>query len=111
MKLTGEQIIGREFSKESSKTFFGVNPATGERLNPAFYEASEKEIDKAVRAAEKAFLIFRGKTPTERADFLDKIGEEILALGDELIKRCMNETALPEARLINERGRRDPGWM
>ncbi|MCK5057699.1 MAG: aldehyde dehydrogenase family protein, partial [Candidatus Aminicenantes bacterium] len=105
MKLTGEQIIGREFSKEGAKTFLGVNPATGERLSPAFHEATEKEVDKAVVAAENAFPIFRGKTPAEKAAFLEKIGEEILALGDELIKRCMAETALPEARLINERGR------
>jgi NADP-dependent aldehyde dehydrogenase len=105
MKLTGEQIIGREFSKEGSKTFPGVNPATGERLRPDFHEATEKEVDKAVRAAENDFPIFRGKSPAEKANFLKKTGEEILALGYELIKRCMAETALPEARLINERDR------
>lgn len=105
MKLTGEQIIGQKFSKEGSSTFFAVNPATGERLTPPFYEACEAEVDQAVRAAEKAFPIFRGKTPAEKAGFLDKIGEELLTLDDELIKRCMAETALPEARLINERGR------
>lgn len=105
MKITGEQIIGKKFSKEGAKIFHGVNPATGEKLRPAFYEASEQEVDKAVRAAEKAFPTFRSEQPSGRADFLDKIGEEIQALGDELIKRCLEETALPEARLVNERGR------
>ncbi len=36
---------------------------------------------------------------------METIAEEILAVGDALIQRAMLETALPEARLIGERGR------
>ncbi|MCK4761836.1 MAG: aldehyde dehydrogenase (NADP(+)) [Candidatus Aminicenantes bacterium] len=105
MKLTGEQIIGTEFSKQGKQTFNALNPDSGGELSPVFYEATAGEVDRAVQAAEKAFPIFRGKTPNERAGFLEKIGEEILALDNELIERCKAETALPEARLVGERGR------
>ena len=36
---------------------------------------------------------------------METIADEILALGDDLIKRGMEETGLPEARLTGERGR------
>src|SRR5690606_3707207 len=45
------------------------------------------------------------KSGKEKADFLDAIGDEINALGDELIRRAMQETGLPEARLTGERAR------
>lgn len=85
--------------------FYGENPATGEKLEPAFYEATEKEINKAIEKASEAFQTYRNASGKEKAIFLDNIAEEITALGDELIKRCMEETGLPEARLTGERGR------
>ena len=65
--------------------FTAVNPATGEALPAIFSEATADEIDSAVNKAEKAFLIYRLKSGAERAVFLERIGEEIMALGDELI--------------------------
>jgi alpha-ketoglutaric semialdehyde dehydrogenase len=41
----------------------------------------------------------------EKAHFLERIAEEIKALGDELIETCSRETALPKARLEGERDR------
>lgn len=105
MALSGQQIIGNSFSKEGNKTFTAINPATGSDLDTTFYEATSGEVDKAVKLAAKAFTNYRKKTPTEKATFLERIAEEIIALGDELIKRCMAETALPEARLTGERAR------
>ena len=44
-------------------------------------------MEHALRQAEEAFAIYR-RTPAEaRADFLEKIAEEIMALGDELLER------------------------
>ena len=40
-----------------------------------------------------------------RAEFLERIADEIQGLGDELIQRANAETALPEARLTGERAR------
>ncbi|NIM14510.1 MAG: aldehyde dehydrogenase family protein [Candidatus Aminicenantes bacterium] len=105
MKLTGEQIIGSTFSKQGAKTFNAVNPVDGQRIEPSYYEAAADEVDKALHLAQEAFLFYRKNKPSEKAAFLERIADEILALGDELIQRCMKETALPEARLEGERGR------
>ena len=105
MELTGEQVIGFSFSKQGSKSFQGVNPVDGKALEPLYYEATIDEVDSAFRLAQQAFLIYRKMKPFEKSAFLERIGEEILARGDELIKRCMEETALPETRLIGERAR------
>ncbi|UCH95237.1 MAG: aldehyde dehydrogenase (NADP(+)) [Candidatus Aminicenantes bacterium] len=105
MELTGEQVIGFSFSKQGSQTFKGVNPVNGKALEPFYYEATGGEVDRAFRLAQQAFLIYRKKKPPGKAAFLERMAEEILALGDTLIERCMEETALPGARLIGERGR------
>ncbi|MCP4149058.1 MAG: aldehyde dehydrogenase (NADP(+)) [bacterium] len=103
--LTGKQIIVGQYTKEGGSAFKAVNPAKGETLEPAYYEATASEIDQAFQAAEGDFGHYRRKTSEQRAAFLDTIGEEIMALGDELIRRCMEETGLPEVRLKGERGR------
>ena len=89
MILTGKQLIGSTFSAEGSDGFRALNPVANEPLEPFYYEATVNEVDKAFQAAEKAFWIYRQMKPIERAAFLDKIAEEIMALGDELIRRCM----------------------
>lgn len=103
--MTGKNIIGSTLSGEGKEKFHGENPATGERLEPAFYEATEQEINRAIEAASEAFQIYRNVSGKDKATFLENIGDEIMALGDELIQRCMQETGLPEARLTGERGR------
>lgn len=103
--LTGVQIIGFDFLKEGSITFNALNPATGETLEPSYYEATINEVDIAFQAAGRAFWSYRQKKSAEKAFFLDKIADEIMALGDRLIERCSKETGLGETRLIGERSR------
>ena len=55
--------------------------------------------------AEAAFASYRETTGAQRAAFLERIADEIMALGDDLIQRAHSETGLPEARLTGERGR------
>ncbi|MBX2840195.1 MAG: aldehyde dehydrogenase (NADP(+)) [Flammeovirgaceae bacterium] len=105
MQIEGKQLIGNENSAKSGMSFFAKNPKDNANLDVEFNEASKAEIDAAVNLAQKAFEIYKGKSASEKADFLDRIAEEILALGDTLIERCMLETALPEGRLVGERGR------
>ncbi len=105
MKLTGTQLIGDTESANGTAKFFAVNPKTGKDLPTVFYEATAKEVNQAVQLAEKAFPYYDDKSPMERAAFLDQIGDEIMELGDALIARAMQETALPEGRLKGERGR------
>lgn len=105
MPLHGKNVIGFGAYNAGSYTFSAINPNTQEELDTTFHEASDEEVEKAMSLASEAFLPFRKMDSAKRADFLDRAADEILNLGDELIQRGMAETALPEARLIGERGR------
>lgn len=71
----------------------------------SFKDATLQEVDSAVNEAQIAFLSYKNFNGKKRADFLRAIADEIEALGDELVKTAMEETNLPEARIIGERGR------
>ena len=105
MELLGQNLIAKTFSKEGNTYFEAINPANGKALPTLFYEATDGEVDKAVREAEKAFDVYRKQSGLQKANFLELIADEIMALGDTLIKRAMLETGLPEGRLTGERGR------
>jgi NADP-dependent aldehyde dehydrogenase len=105
MELHGANTLGGEVSRSGKTTFRGVNPATGAALEPAYYEATEAEIDRALTLAEGAFAAYRKMPPAEIARFLEAIASGLENLGAELIARAQAETALPEPRLLNERGR------
>jgi alpha-ketoglutaric semialdehyde dehydrogenase len=105
MELHGKNIIGAKLTAVGSATLNGVNATTGEKLEPAFHEAVETEINEAMTTAEMAFEEYRSLPAEKIAAFLDKIAEYIPGAGDQLIKRASAETALPEQRLIGERAR------
>jgi NADP-dependent aldehyde dehydrogenase len=105
MDLHGKNFIGGNLSAKGTVDFMAINPVTGEKLTASFREAVSAEIDEAARVASTAYEEYRS-LPAERiAGFLDRVAEEIVALGPELIARAQAETALPEARLTGERGR------
>lgn len=104
MKLNGQNILGNSFSGRG-KTFYAQNPATGTSLEPAFYEADNDETEEAIHKAHMGFSTYRKKSGADRALLLEAVADEIMALGDTLIARCVEETGLPEARLVGERGR------
>ncbi len=103
--MTGYHFLGSERSAAGSQTFHGINPATGEALPTVFHEATTDEVSVAVEKAAVAFGVYRKKSGVEKARFLEKIADEILDLGDELLQTASLETALPLARLTGERGR------
>lgn len=105
MDLTGKQLIGHARPAAGNTTFHAVDPTTQTALPGTFVEATQEEVDQAVALAAAAFPTYRRLRPAQRADFLDRIAEEILQLGPALIERAMQETALPEGRLTGERGR------
>lgn len=105
MILTGKNIIGGQLSAAGENVFYAVNPSTGEKMDPAFTEATSREIDSGIQQASAAFQEYRTKSGLERAEFLEAIASEILSIGEDLITRCMEETGLPETRLVGERGR------
>ncbi|MFG2000548.1 aldehyde dehydrogenase (NADP(+)) [Spirillospora sp. NPDC048911] len=83
----------------------GVDPRTGERLEPAYPVADRDEIDRACALAWDAFGTYRATGLKVRAAFLDTIADRIEALGDTLVDRVMAETGLPRARVEGERAR------
>jgi alpha-ketoglutaric semialdehyde dehydrogenase len=105
MKLTGSNFIGCERSVKSNVTFQAVNPETGEKMLPLFYEATRQEVDEAVLKAWSAFKAYNQKNGEEKALLLQTIADEIINLGDDLVNRCHEETGLPTERLKGERGR------
>jgi NADP-dependent aldehyde dehydrogenase len=105
MNLHGKNILGGSLSAEGTRTFQGVDPKTGQNLEPVYTDATEKEIDRALVLAEDCFARFRATDPEERADFLEAVAGQVEALGEDLINRAMAETGLPEARLVGERAR------
>lgn len=105
MNLTGAQFIGFDLVISGQESFQAVNPASGSLLEPVYGEASSSDVDRAAQLASQAFLSYRSLSATQRASFLEAIGDQIMALGDALIDRAMSETALPQGRLQGERGR------
>ncbi|MDO6412841.1 aldehyde dehydrogenase (NADP(+)) [Sphingomonas sp. BIUV-7] len=63
------------------------------------------EVETACLAAEAAFDTYRATDREARAVFLERIGEEIAAIGADLITTASRESGLPTARLEGERGR------
>lgn len=105
MQLTGQSIIGTRRAQASDGSFFAVNARTGERLQPPYYSADDRDLDEAVALASAAFAGFRALPRSRRAEFLREIAAQLEALGDALVERVMLESALPETRVRGERDR------
>lgn len=105
MELSGANYLGNTPNTNGVQTFQGQDPRSGKSLSPVFFEATINEIDRAFEIAEKAFEEYRMVNADKKADFLRRISDEILNLGDELIRRAESETALSVGRLEGERSR------
>jgi NADP-dependent aldehyde dehydrogenase len=70
-----------------------------------FKDSSIQQVDAALREAQLAFLSYKNISGKKKAEFLRAIADEIEGLGQKLVDIAMHETNLPEARIINERGR------
>jgi alpha-ketoglutaric semialdehyde dehydrogenase len=103
--LTGHMLIGAGATSGRESSLRGINPATGQELEPAYGGAGAADLERACALAEAAFDPYRESGLEDRARFLEKIAENILAIGDALIERAMQESGLPRARLEGERGR------
>ncbi|KAK0527347.1 hypothetical protein OC834_004449 [Tilletia horrida] len=85
-KFSGGLFINNEFvASESGKTFAVVDPSTGKEIAQVA-EASEKDVDIAVKAAQKAFdTVWGTKVPGhERGKLLMKLADLVEANLDEL---------------------------
>jgi acyl-CoA reductase-like NAD-dependent aldehyde dehydrogenase len=91
VKLHGDNIIAGNPSAKGQKIFSAFNPSNGELLETDFFNPTEEEIGVAFEEAEAAFDLYRQLSRDKRAVFLDAIANEILALGDVLIQRTVDE--------------------
>ncbi len=105
MAVNGEMLLGNRAVTGSGSPEFAQNPATGERIEPAFPSASKDDVQLACTLAERAFDAYRNISLQQRATFLETIADEILALGDTLVQRAIAESGLPQMRIEGERGR------
>src|SRR5580658_4850975 len=102
--IQGAQLIGGAW-RGVKPGFAAVNPRTGQIIAPEFGEAGAEEVAAAMAAATEAFDYLRAARTDWAAGLLERMAEEIGKLGEELIDRAHEETALPGARLVSERGR------
>lgn len=106
MQITGEMLIGASCVRGTEGQQQAFNPATDQFIGaPVFGMGGPAEVDRAAQLAAEAFDEYRLLPLAKRAEFLEAIADNIMALGDALIERAMAETGLPLARLQGERGR------
>ncbi len=105
MQINGHHLIAGAEVAPTGSLFHACHTAKGEALEPAFGDATAEHANGALLSADAAFDDLRLATPETRAAMLESLAEEILALGDALLERAHQETALPMARLTGERGR------
>jgi alpha-ketoglutaric semialdehyde dehydrogenase len=103
--IIGKNYIGNSLSAKGKKTFKTFNPKTNKENRQIFSEATDDEINQAVSLASIAFKSYAKISGVKKADFLNAIADEILALDDELITMFCAESGLPEGRAKGERGR------
>ena len=106
MQITGEMLIGASCVRGTEGQQQAFNPATDQFIDaPVFGMGGPAEVDRAAQLATEAFDEYRLLPLAKRAEFLEAIADNIMALGDALIERAMAESGLPLARLQGERGR------
>jgi len=103
--LHGRSILNGAAREGNGEAFYGVDPATGEKLDPVYHCASREDLNLAAELAEEAFAIYRTLLGKERARFLRHIADGLEAIVPEIVERAHRETALPEARLKGEGAR------
>lgn len=105
MTILGKNLIAGTWSGDTSKGFSAFNAIANEPMPHVFADATDAEINRAIVRANDAFVSYSELDTTKRAGFLRQIGEQIMALGDELVDIASAETGLPAARIQGERGR------
>jgi NADP-dependent aldehyde dehydrogenase len=99
--ITGKHLIAGSWVATDAK--FSSEPAHGPAHD--FSVGSVALVDAAAVAAEEAFWSYGYSSRDQRAALLNAIADEIDKLGHAITEIGTQETGLPEARLVGERGR------
>ncbi|MGB3776633.1 MAG: aldehyde dehydrogenase family protein, partial [Leeuwenhoekiella sp.] len=100
--ITGKNHIGTVLSNEGKKTYKTINPTTNSENETTFFEATEDEVDQAVEKAAAAFHVYKKKSDSEKAEFLEAIASELEANAEALKDIYRKESGLPEGRSNGE---------
>src|SRR5579864_301806 len=103
--LNGRSLVGFREGMGELENFYAVNPATGERLDPAFSPATPDEVESAAHLASESFLTYARTSGRERGAFLRRMAANIEGRASDLVERTHLETALPKPRLQSETAR------
>jgi len=99
----GQFIDGKWQKSEKGETYDVINPATEEVLGKAS-KASENDVNKALKSAEKGLEIWRKTPPWERAKIIRKIADLMRERSDILAKWLTLEVGKPLAEASGEVG-------
>jgi len=105
MSITGKNLIAGEWTGDISNGFSAIDAVKDQPMPQVFADANREEVEQAIVKANAAFPAYSQLRASERAKFLRTIGEQIIALGDELVEMACAETGLPKMRIQGERGR------
>jgi NADP-dependent aldehyde dehydrogenase len=103
--LSGLALVGRGRGRPGGAVFRGVNPATGEALEPAFHTSHPDEVARAAELAAAAAPRMAALSGSDKSAFLLDLARRLEADAPALAARAQLETALPEARCLGEIGR------
>ncbi|MFY0566006.1 aldehyde dehydrogenase (NADP(+)) [Archangium lansingense] len=105
MKWMGLSLIGAERGEPGGGTFTGWDPAEGRALEPRYHSAHPHEVERACRLAREAMPVFGALPSRQRAVFLERAAEALLAAEADFLAVTPRETGLPPARIQSELGR------
>jgi len=86
--LHGCSIVNGVSREGKGEAFYGVDPATGARFDPAYRCASLEDLDLAANLADEAFAAYRKTAGRERGHFLRSIADGIEANTSEIVERA-----------------------
>ena len=96
MKKLQNFINGKSVDSASGEVTTLINPATAQPFATA-PKSNAADVDKAMKAAEKAFEVWKESTPGERQKAINKIADAIEARSEELIQIESENTGKPIA--------------
>jgi len=100
--LQGRSFLAAERGQKTDGEFRGLNPATGEELEPSYSPVTEAEAEVAVQQASAAARVFAATSSAKRAELLRAMAARIDARAQLIAERAHLETALPMPRLTGE---------
>ncbi len=97
----GQFIDGKWQPSSNKETYDVINPATEEIIGKAS-KASSADVEKALKSAEKGFLIWKNFSPWDRSAIIRKIADLMRKKNNELAKWMTLETGKPFTEALAE---------